>query len=105
MVESKTKTATARAKIAHKLARYYRATPIDLVGTRGGDKPSTSHLCTLLFTQPSEVLPREDSETKTTLGTLLMTRRKISGEPASNPNLPKAENLLSLDQLLFCFPE
>ena len=46
MVETKTKTAAARAKIAHKLARYYRATPVNLAGPKGTNQPSTSHLST-----------------------------------------------------------
>lgn len=33
-----------RAKIAHKLAKYYRATPVHLSGLRAGSDPSTSHL-------------------------------------------------------------
>lgn len=44
MVESKTKAAPARARIAHKLARYYRATPTHLSGLRGDANPSTTHL-------------------------------------------------------------
>lgn len=44
MVESKTKATTARARIAHKLARYYRATPVHLTGLTTPANPSTSHL-------------------------------------------------------------
>lgn len=44
MVESKSKATVARAKIAHKLAKYYRATPVHLSGLRVGADPSTSHL-------------------------------------------------------------
>jgi large subunit ribosomal protein L6e len=44
MVESKAKATTARARIAHKLARYYRATPVHLAGISGQSNPSTSHL-------------------------------------------------------------
>lgn len=50
MVESKTKTTAARARIAHKLARYYRATPIHLLGLNGASQPSTSHLSIIHFT-------------------------------------------------------
>lgn len=49
MVESKTKKAAVRAKIAHKLARYYRATPVHLAGTKGDSQPSTSHLSIYQF--------------------------------------------------------
>ena len=42
MVESKNKI--ARAKIAHKLAKYVRATPVHLTGLSGSANPSTSHL-------------------------------------------------------------
>lgn len=44
MVESKAKATTARARIAHKLARYYRATPVHLAGLNTTAHPSTSHL-------------------------------------------------------------
>lgn len=44
MVESKGKATTARARIAHKLARYYRATPVHLSGLSSAASPSTSHL-------------------------------------------------------------
>lgn len=44
MVESKGKATTARARIAHKLARYYRATPVHLTGLTTAANPSTSHL-------------------------------------------------------------
>jgi large subunit ribosomal protein L6e len=44
MVESKGKATTVRARIAHKLARYYRATPIHLGGLTSAASPSTSHL-------------------------------------------------------------
>lgn len=43
MAESK-KRNPARARIAHKLARYYRATPVHLTGANGLNTPSTSHL-------------------------------------------------------------
>jgi hypothetical protein len=46
MVESKAKATTSRARIAHKLARYYRATPIHLSGLSGNSDPSVSHLST-----------------------------------------------------------
>ena len=41
MVQAKT---VARANVAHKLARYVRATPINLLGLHGASQPSTSHL-------------------------------------------------------------
>jgi large subunit ribosomal protein L6e len=44
MVESKAKATTVRARIAHKLARYYRATPVHLAALTGLANPSTSHL-------------------------------------------------------------
>ena len=92
MVESKTKTTAARAKIAHKLARYYRATPIHLLGVRGDSQPSTSHLSIPLFTQVSEELPNADSEIKLTLGILLMRKSPISKEQPKRPKHPRAEN-------------
>jgi hypothetical protein len=104
MVESKNKTTVTRAKIAHKLARYYRATSVHLTGVTGPSQPSTAHLSRSFFTQPSAVPPREDSEEVKTPGTLLMTRRSVSLEPATSPDLLTAENLSSPDQLLFCFP-
>jgi hypothetical protein len=44
MVDKKVKTAVHRAKIAHKLARYVRATPVNLTSLRGDSAPSTTHL-------------------------------------------------------------
>lgn len=68
MVDSKTKTTPTRAKIAHKLAKYLRATPVHLTGVVGQANPSTSHLRNSSIIQNSEDLPREDLETKVTLG-------------------------------------
>lgn len=44
MVESKKKATAVRVKIAHKLARYYRATHVHLTGLTSSANPSTSHL-------------------------------------------------------------
>ena len=54
MVESKKKTVpkaktATRARIAHKLARYYRATPVHLTSLTGLSAPSTSHLRNAIF--------------------------------------------------------
>lgn len=98
MVETKTNTAAARAKIAHKLARYYRATPIHLTGIQGQSQPSTSHLSIHFFTQPSVELPEEDSETVKIPGTQLMTRDPFWREPENNPDPLQVENPSSLDQ-------
>lgn len=105
MVETKTKTATTRARIAHKLARYYRATPVHLEGTRGASQPSTSHLSNPHFTQPSAEPPREDSETRPTHGTQPMTRKNASLEPVQNPSQLNPENQSKPVQLSFSFQE
>ena len=99
MVQAKT---VARANVAHKLARYVRATPVHLSGVRGSSQPSTSHLSSFCSTQPSEVPPRKDSETVLTLGTPLMMRKNSSKEPTLIPEPTKAENQLSPDQLSSC---
>lgn len=39
-----------RAPLAHKLAKYLRASPVHLTGVRGQSQPSTSHLSTFAFT-------------------------------------------------------
>ncbi len=44
MVEKTKKTVQARAKIAHKLARYVRAAPVHLPSGSRPDQPSVSHL-------------------------------------------------------------
>lgn len=44
MVEKTKKTTQARAKIAHKLARYIRATLVHLQTTPSAQLPSTTHL-------------------------------------------------------------
>lgn len=100
MVESKAKATTSRAKIAHKLARYYRATPVHLSGLSGASDPSVSHLSKAHIIQPLEVLPREDLETAPTLGIPPMTRRTTSKEPITSPSPPLEEPQFSLDLLL-----
>lgn len=102
MVESKNKT-TTRAKLAHKLAKYYRATPINLSGTKGQNQPSASHLSTTLFIQFLEELPKEDLETKLKPGTQLMTKKSVSKEMLKNPKPIKAENQSNQDQSSFSF--
>lgn len=44
MVEKTKKTVQARAKIAHKLAKYVRATPVHLYAGSSSPQPSVSHL-------------------------------------------------------------
>lgn len=45
MVDKAKKTVQTRAKIAHKLARYVRATPVHLTqGTSSASQPSVTHL-------------------------------------------------------------
>jgi hypothetical protein len=44
MVDKTKKTVQARAKIAHKLARYVRATPVHLHQGSCPNQPSVSHL-------------------------------------------------------------
>lgn len=47
MVDKAKKTVQARAKIAHKLARYVRATPVHLHAGSCPNQPSVSHLSIL----------------------------------------------------------
>jgi hypothetical protein len=96
---------TRRANIAHKLARYVRATPAHLTGVRGQSQPSTSHLSTFVSTKHSEEHPREDLETVLILGILLTIKKLFSRELATDQDKVKVENLLSLDQLSFYFQE
>lgn len=49
MVEKTKKTVQARAKIAHKLARYVRATPVHLHQGSCPAQPSVSHLSIFRF--------------------------------------------------------
>lgn len=104
MVESKAKTGAVRARLAHKLAKYVRATPIHLTGARGGAFPSTSHLSIPLFIQPSEEPPREDLEIRIIPGTLLMMSTPTSLEKAIHPNHQLEENPSHLDQSSFSSP-
>lgn len=48
MVEKTKKTVQARAKIAHKLAKYVRATPVHLPVGSSPSQPSVTHLSTIL---------------------------------------------------------
>lgn len=105
MVDSKTKTTVTRAKVAHKLAKYFRATPVHLTGVVGDANPSTSHLSNTLFIQNSEEPPREDSETNPTLGTPLTMKNLSSKEPAKDPDLLKVENLFNPETSSFFFPD
>lgn len=104
MVESKAKTGAVRARLAHKLAKYVRATPIHLTGARGGAFPSTSHVSIPLFIQPSEEPPREDLEIRIIPGTLLMMSTPTSLEKAIHPNHQLEENPSHLDQSSFSSP-
>lgn len=53
MVEKTKKTVQARAKIAHKLAKYVRAIPVHLNAGSSADQPSVSHLSThALYSSP-----------------------------------------------------
>ncbi len=85
MVESKAKGNTQRARIAHKLAKYYRATHVHLSGLSGDSAPSVSHLSTRFSIKDWEVPPKEDSEIRITLGTPQTMRRRDSQEPTPNP--------------------
>lgn len=61
MVEKTKKTVQARAKIAHKLARYVRATPVHLQAGSACNQPSVTHL-SIYFIYYS---PRRSSQKKT----------------------------------------
>ena len=99
MVESKNKPTATRARLAHKLARYYRATPIHLAGIQGNNQPSASHLSILSFIQLLEELLNADLETKPTPGIQLTTKNHISREKENSLEPTKVENLSNLDQL------
>jgi len=103
MVESKNKI--ARAKVAHKLAKYVRATPIHLTGLTGSANPSTSHISMSSSTQPWEEPPNADLETKLIPGTPLKMRDHSSRELAVNPGPLLAESLLPPEQSSLFFPE
>jgi hypothetical protein len=90
MVESKVKT--TRAKVAHKLAKYVRATPVHLTGVTGNANPSTSHLSKTHINQHSEEHPREESEIAPRPGTPLTMRPSTSRETATSPKHLKVEN-------------
>jgi hypothetical protein len=49
MVEKTKKTVQARARIAHKLARYVRATPVHLNQGADASQPSVVHLSNFCF--------------------------------------------------------
>ena len=60
MVETKAKATASRARIAHKLARYYRATSVHLSGLKGNSDPSTAHLSIIYAMQLWEEPLKED---------------------------------------------
>lgn len=104
MVESKAKTGAVRARLAHKLAKYVRATPIHLSGARGSAFPSTSHVSIPLFIQHSEEPPREDLEIRIIPGTLLTMNVPTSLEKAIHPSQQLEENPSHPDQSSFSSP-
>lgn len=46
MVDKSKKTTQARARVAHKLAKYVRANPVHITTKLSISAPSVSHLCT-----------------------------------------------------------
>jgi hypothetical protein len=104
MVESKAKTGAVRARLAHKLAKYVRATPIHLTGVRGGAFPSTSHLSIPILIQHSEEPQRGDLEIKIIPGTQLTMNALTSLETPISPKQQLEENPSHLDQSLFSSP-
>jgi len=97
MVEAKTKT-TARARIAHKLAKYVRATPIQYASLRGANAPSTSHLSKFQLKQLWEEPQKEDSEIKIVPGIQLTIKEKDLSENQMPQDPQLVENLFNPDQ-------
>lgn len=58
MVDKSKKTTQARARVAHKLAKYVRANPIHHQSKLAVARPSQSHLCTRPLIQLMEELPK-----------------------------------------------
>lgn len=98
MVDAK-KKAAPRARIAHKLARYFRAAPNHLAGVKGPNAPSTTHLRIAIITQASVVPLPVDCEMPIKPGTPLTTRRRGSREPVNNLSNPRADGASSPAQL------
>lgn len=48
MVDAKKKFTPARARIAHKLAKYVRALPVHVNSSLDGSAPSVTHLSTIV---------------------------------------------------------
>jgi len=60
MAQSNNKT-VPRARLAHKLAKYVRATPVHLPSRLSSQNPTVSHLSILYLNfKDSEVLKKED---------------------------------------------
>jgi hypothetical protein len=89
---------TTRAPVAHKLARYLRATPVNLTGVRGQSQPSVSHLSTMISKKLSVVRPKEGLETVLIPGIPLMMKKIFSRELVTSPDQDKVESQLFLDQ-------
>ena len=49
MVDKSKKTTQARARVAHKLAKYVRANPVHITSKLSPSAPSVSHLCILSY--------------------------------------------------------
>ena len=105
MVDTKTKSTTVRARVAHKLAKYVRAQPVNSCGIRGTTNPSTSHIGKPLFMQHWEEPPRKELETVPTPGTPLMMRKPDSKEHPKYPKRQLPESKFKKEMLSSSFQE
>ena len=77
MVDKAKKTVQARARVAHKLAKYVRAYPTQLNSKISPNLPSISHLRISLLTQDMEEAKIKNGEIIKKLGIQLMTKKPI----------------------------
>jgi len=93
MAQSKNTKSAPTARIAHKLARYVRASPTHIPARLSQESPSTTHLSISLFIQPMEDLNTRDLEITLTLGTLLTINQNHIKGKVTLLNHPLEENL------------
>ena len=105
MVDKAKKTTQARARIAHKLAKYVRANPVHIKGKLSSSSPSVSHLCTPSLIQHMEELQKENLEIIRTHGIQLTMRRSISKEKEISPISLLEENQFKQEMLSSSLPE
>ena len=99
MVDKAKKTVQARARIAHKLAKYVRVNPCHYSSKISSQNPSISHLGTIVVIQLMVVLQRKSGITVKKLGIQLTIKRPFIKGKEIYPSPQLEENQLIMAML------